>query len=112
MELKKEKGMANKMGQAPYSALEPTRMSRSVPKGAGGDKWEIPNGAKYGLGEGKNPTRMDRSVPAGKKGTSFSLGNNGPATTSRKDTGSNSYAPKTYGVNGVKGGASGGYGGS
>jgi hypothetical protein len=101
MERKKEKSAANKMGTAPYHDATPPRMSRSVGKGPSGNTWSIPNGAKYGLGEGKQPTRMDRSGGKGKSGSGFSLEAKGPATSSRKDTGANTNAAKSYGVGGV-----------
>lgn len=101
MERKKEKAAANKMGSAPYYDAQPARMSRSVGSGKSGDKWSIPNGAKYGLGEGKQPTRMDRSVGKGKGGSNFSIDAKGPAKSARKDTGANSNMGKDYGVGGV-----------
>lgn len=101
MERKKEKKASNKMGTAPYHDATPKRMSRSVGSGKGGDNWSIPNGAKYGLGEGKQPTRMDRSVPKGKGGSDCGCTANGPARSSRKDTGSNTNMGRSYGVGGV-----------
>lgn len=101
MERKKEKSASNKMGSAPYYDATPPRMSRSVGSGAGGDSWRVPNGAKYGLGEGKQPTRMDRSVGKGKSGNTFSIPAKGPAKSARKDTGANSSMGKSYGVGGV-----------
>lgn len=101
MERKKEKSAANKMGSAPYYDATPPRMSRSAGKGPGGDTWKIPNGAKYGLGEGKQPTRMDRSGGKGKSGSGFSLEAKGPAKAARKDTGANSNQGRMYGVGGV-----------
>jgi hypothetical protein len=101
MERKKEKSTSNKMGSAPYYDATPPRMSRSVGKGPGGDTFRVPSKAKYGLGEGQSPTRMDRSPSKGKSCGGFDLKANGPATSSRKDTGSNKHAAKSYGVNGV-----------
>tara|TARA_R110000772_G_scaffold235182_3_gene346795 strand:- start:10938 stop:11201 length:264 start_codon:yes stop_codon:yes gene_type:complete len=87
-------------------------MKRSVGNGASGSNWSIPNGAKYGLGEGKQPTRMDRKVPKGASGQNFTV-KGGPSKSSRKDTGANSaVGSQSYGVGGVSGGSSGGYGGS
>lgn len=106
------KTRSNSMGTPPYKDANPPRMKRTVGSGKGGSTWSIPNGAKYGLGEGKQPTRMDRSPSKGKSGNTFSAPCNGPAKSSRKDTGANTSQPKSYGTGGVSGGASGGYGGS
>lgn len=101
MERKKEKSASNEMGSAPYYDATPPRMSRSVGSGKGGDTWRVPNGAKYGLGEGKQPTRMDRSVGKGKSGNEFRQGKGDAKKSARKDTGANSSQGSCYGVKGV-----------
>lgn len=108
------KTVRNQMGSPPYYDATPPRMSRSGGTSKGGDKWSIPNTAKYGTGEGHGdaPTRMDRRVPKGKSGNNFEIPANGPARSSRKDTGANSHMGRKYGVGGVTGGGNGNYGGS
>lgn len=101
MERKKERKAPNKMGSPPYYDAQPARMSRTVGKSKGGDKFSVPSKAKYGLGEGQAPTRMDRSVPRGKSGNTFSIPNAGAGTSSRSDKGATKHSGKHYGVGGV-----------
>lgn len=101
MERKKEKSKANQMGSPPYHDATPPRMGRSPGSGKGGNSWSVPNGAKYGLGEGKQPTRMDRSVGKGKGGSEFRQGKGDAKKSARKDTGANSSQGSCYGVKGV-----------
>ena len=104
--------MQMKCGSPPFYDADPPRMSRSVGNGGGGSTFRIPNGAKYGLGEGKQPTRMGRSGGTGGKGSTFRMGTGYAHTSSRKDTGATSKQPQCYGVKGISGGKAGGYGGS
>lgn len=104
--------LPNKMGKPPYHDAQPPRMGRSAGKGKSGNTFRVPNGAKYGTGEGAPPTRMGRSGGSGKKGNTFRIPANGPAKSSRKDTGGNSSMGKTYGVGGVSSTGKTNYGGS
>lgn len=95
------KAAPNSMGKPPYHDPQPARMSRTVGKGPGGDTFRVPNGAKYGTGEGVAPTRMDRSGGTGKPGNTFRQGTGRACKSSRKDTGANTDQPKRYGTEGV-----------
>lgn len=107
------KTLRNTMGSPPYFDATPPRMGRTAKSGKEGNTFRIPNGAKYGLGEGKAPTRMDRSVPKGKAGSPFKLTASGPCRSSRSPTGGNSSMGRSYGVGGVSAPSrSGQYGGS
>lgn len=98
----KVKSMSNKMGSAPYSSTGPTRMSRSVGAGKGGNNWKVPSNAKYGVDGSDDPTRMKRSVGAGKGGNGFSAPPAaGPGRMPRSAKGSASHQGKMYGVGGV-----------
>lgn len=99
-------------GEPPYESPNPVRMKRTVGKGEKGDEWSLTNNATYGLGVGTEPTRMSRTVGKGPNGNGIERSANGPGRSSRKDTGANTHMGRRYGVDGVSGGADGGYGGS
>lgn len=90
-----------KMGKPPYHDATPTRMSRSGGSSKTGNTFRVPSNAKYGVDGSQKTVRMSRKVGKGKSGNSWVNPAQGPARASRKDTGANTYAAKSYGVAGV-----------
>lgn len=90
---------------------QPCRMSRSGGKGPRGSGNSLPpNKGGYGLGVGVDVVRMSRKGGSGASGRGFKLSAEGPARSGRTPGGTYSHQGREYGVAGVSGSGSSGYG--